>query len=541
MPKLVLAFPPYASATSPPLGVCALKGHLRKTVPEWEVVVEDLNLRVHAALVNSVRNGGRLNPGTFHNGPLDEAALLRADEVFHGLHTREFYYDPERYTLYGDMLLRLFDSEMRNSFLLEEVLRNNQPLPPLIHECAGLLLAAKPDVIGISTCYSQQAWFSFAIARALRERSACPIIFGGTFFFGNIEKILRTLGSIATAVISCEGEKALEIFLQSGCELQGVPGVHYLHRGNYLSTEAQMPADLDSLGLPDFSDLEVKSYFSPEPVIPVLTSRGCYWRKCAFCTHHKSAGMTYRCRSTAQVIEELKKHVDGGYSNFSFIDEMIPPARFRQLSEEILKNNLSINFYALARPEKQFTPELLALMHASGLRYILWGVESGNQRVLDLMQKGTKVEDVGQVLNYAHKAEIRNHCYIIVGFPTETLQEARDTMLFLEKHKEYISQVHRGTFTLDETSPIAAHPSAFGITKMWPRTESIVGRPLGYETSSGMSQDEAREAFASFLPFLRGFNPYSRILGSYRDHALLIYSRREQELDMTARRFPPWR
>ncbi len=251
--------------------------------------------------------------------------------------------------------------------------------------------------------------------------------------------------------------------------------------------------------------------------------------------------MTYRCGSVSDVIDEVKNHAAAGFSNFALIDEMIPPVRLRRISEEILKHQLSINFYALAKPEKGFTRDILDLARKAGLRYLLWGVESGNQRVLDLMRKGTKVEVISSVLRDAHEAGIRNHCYIIAGFPGETRAEAFDTMKFLDDHRGCISQTHRGTFTLDEESPVAADSAAFGITRTWRRTESIVPRPLGYECPEGMSQDEAKELFASFLPFLRAFNPYSPIFGSYRDHALLVYAKRGHELDMEARRFPGWR
>ncbi len=183
MPKVILTFPPFIAATSPPPGVCALKGYLGRTVPEWEVSVEDLNLRTHAALINGIRNGGRLNPRTFPNGVFDEVALLRADEVFHGLHPGEFYDDPVRYTLYGDMILRLLESEMQGSLLLEDILGKNAPLPPLLNKCAEFLLNRKPDAIGISVCHAQQAWFSMAPGEALRERSSCPIFSAGLFSF----------------------------------------------------------------------------------------------------------------------------------------------------------------------------------------------------------------------------------------------------------------------------------------------------------------------------------------------------------------------
>jgi len=159
--------------------------------------------------------------------------------------------------------------------------------------------------------------------------------------------------------VSGEGEWPLLHILSGDADSQPVPGVIRLKDGQLTSAPVAVENDLDALGEPDFSDLDLRAYYSPKPVIPMLTSRGCYWRRCAFCVHYKSAGLTYRRRSIAAVIDELRHHVANGVGHFALIDEMIAPARFSQLADAILAAGLDVHYYALAKPARQFDRELL--------------------------------------------------------------------------------------------------------------------------------------------------------------------------------------
>ena len=96
------------------------------------------------------------------------------------------------------------------------------------------------------------------------------------------------------------------------------------------------------------------------------------------------------------VIDMLRDFADQGIRNFAFIDEMIAPKHFEWLAKAIKDANLDIAYYALSKPVRYFTPQILSLMAESGCKYLLWGLESGNQPVLDLMDKGTIVADVAE-------------------------------------------------------------------------------------------------------------------------------------------------
>jgi hypothetical protein len=165
-------------------------------------------------------------------------------------------------------------------------------------------------------------------------------------------------------------------------------------------------------------------------------------------------------------------------------------------------------------------------------------VESANQRVLDLIDKGTKVDDVSNVLKNAHAAGIANHVFMICGFPTESEEEYAETLKFLDDHKDYIYAVHRGPFSLEPESPIMEHPERFGITRTWVVKDTAGGGRWSYEVNRGMSPERVLKVFVESLPFLRPFNPYARYLANFRDHALLIYGGPGVKLRPEARPFP---
>src|SRR5690242_18243013 len=131
---------------------------------------------------------------------------------------------------------------------------------------------------------------------------------------------------------------------------------------------------------------------------------------------------------------------------------------------------------------RRFGRELLGKMYDSGCRFILWGVESGCQRILDLMDKGTKVSETEQVLEDARAAGLKNHVFVIFGFPTETQEELQLTLDLLARHKAAIAMVHRGVYELEPGSPAFAHPEKFSITRTWPSATPGV---FNYECSTG--------------------------------------------------------
>lgn len=534
--NLLLVFPPFAQITSPPLGICCLKGYLEQALPNWNVSTLDLNLQLHRQLFKIIQQRPVLSHSNFPEGSLGEIALSHMELVFQGHAPLEFYQRPDRYNMYADLLLRLVAGEQ--SYIQSILTANEGQPPPIINTWCEDLLKAKPNAIGISICYNQQLAYGLILARAIKKLTNVPIILGGGYFNDDSVEFLEYCQAYVDYVITGEGEQPLATLLSQLDSPTDIPGLTRIVQGHAVASPPEFHANIDLLGHPNFSDLEPKEYYSPEPVIPILTARGCYWRRCAFCTHYRSAGLTFRKHSIEFVIAELERHVARGIKHFAFIDEMISPQHFADLAEAIITAKLDIRYYALAKPVKQFSKKLLQRIHLSGCCFLLWGLESGSQRVLDLMEKGTKITDIELVLKHATNAGIYNHVYIIAGFPTETRQEYGETIELLSRNRNYIHTVHRGTFCLERGAPIFNNPAQFNITKIWTVGNNPLTPSYQYECASGMSQIEVRDVFATSLPFLRAFNPFAPRLSNFRDHTLLIYSFHGQALKSRPRLFP---
>jgi len=528
--RLALIFPPMTMPTSPPLGIAVLKAYLGRELPEWEVTVLDLNLWLFHWLVEGIGNGRiGLSAELQSDVGADAAMLAAAAALFSGRDLEGFYERAERYDHAGDIFLRL--TEAFGKVLAGECdqWERTGRSSPVLEAMAAQIDGLAPDAVGISVLMTAQLPAAAMLGRLQREqRGRRVLIGGGCFTTENSRHFLLRHPGAADAVVVGAGEEPLELFLK-GRDPRRMPCASFLVDGQIqqtLCSEGHKNIVWDRA--PDFEGFDLDGYFSPERVAPLLLARGCYWRKCAFCVHHVSGGNVYRPSKIPLAIESMRRLVDQGIRRFSLVDEMIPPGRFLELAQAIQEARLDIAYYAMARPEPGFSRVIFREMAASGCKYLLWGVESGSQRMLDLMNKGTRVETISRVLRDARAAGIANHVFIMCGFPTETADEWAATLSFLAEHRQAIQAVHRGIFLLEEGSEVHKYPERFQIEDVRVRRETPLGPRLGYRCRSGMDAHEVMARFQAALPFLRTFHPHARCLANFRDHALLYYQRAAQ-------------
>lgn len=200
----------------------------------------------------------------------------------------------------------------------------------------------------------------------------------------------------------------------------------------------------------------------------------------------------YRTFSIDKVIETIK-HLRNSYncSHFVFHDDELPSERAEKISEAILNNNLkNISIYTYARLTGGYNSnKVLGYLSKAGFSTIAWGIESGSQRVLNLMNKGTKVSEMSQILKKSSKNGIANLCFIFFGFPGETKREAHQTIKFLKNHADYIEEVMSGVFVHRLSSPIEKNPEKWGID---------IKKYGSYSNKNGMSAEEARVIHSKF-------------------------------------------
>ncbi|WP_437552545.1 radical SAM protein [Sorangium sp. So ce367] len=362
----------------------------------------------------------------------------------------------------------------------------------------------RADVVGISVIYHGQVYPALSLARWLRHRNPhTKILMGGPIFTVHRERLKchAWLFDWVDAFAIYEGESPLVGYLDAlarprrsllGHPLDGVPGLIWRAPDGVHETGAPTPIDVNRLPCPDFDGLPVSDYHMPEPVLPLLASRGCYWR-CAFCTHHYIYGESYRVRSPERINTDLQILRERyGSRHIYFVDESMSPKLLRHISNALLDVRSDVRWGCELRTERNLSREDLEKAFASGCRVFSFGVESANQRVLDLMEKGITVPEIDRIIEQAADAGIHNHVMCIVGFPGEEEHEAEDTLRFVARHRDDIDLVGFSFFYLLRHSPVERSPRTYSVREMRELRHGYdFEERLAYEVESGIDQETA--------------------------------------------------
>jgi len=356
--------------------------------------------------------------------------------------------------------------------------------------------AESPDLIGISITYSGQIIPSLTLARLLKSR--CPeahICLGGAILSSMHGELQQnpSIFAVADSIAVWEGEHALlglARALENETALVAIPNLLYLDHDQVQATSLHIE-DVNNLPTPDYSGLPLELYLTPEVTALLPTERGCYWKRCAFCTISMSMH-TYRPRKIELVLEDMKNL--GQQLNtrcFFLANDATPPARMRALAQAISAEELDFIWQTEARLEKSLTPETCRTLVVGGCRRLMLGLESASPRVLALMEKGVTIDQAARAIHNCHDPGIATHVFFILGFPTETRQETRETLAFVHDHHAVIQSINYAQFDFNCGSKVYNDPARYGITWMErPPSDWLNGNIYTYEVSHGMSPDE---------------------------------------------------
>lgn len=222
--------------------------------------------------------------------------------------------------------------------------------------------------------------------------------------------------------------------LEDGLPLDLVPGLAFRDgTAIHVTSDAPPLADYDALPIPAYDLLpSLAPYFisarAGRPFTIMYASKGCPFA-CSFCT---VARTSWRYRSADSVLEELRYLRDHHkVRTVSFFDETFTmnKRRVRELCEGIRREGLEIRWYCNTRVHL-VDPDLLKAMREAGCGGISFGVESGNQGILDSVSKQATVAQAENAIRWAKEARIKTYCAFILGLPGETRETAMDTIRF---------------------------------------------------------------------------------------------------------------
>src|SRR5213593_3996537 len=260
--------------------------------------------------------------------------------------------------------------------------------------------AERPDVVGTSIVLQQQIFSTMTFCKLIKEHFPnIHVTVGGNTVTRLRDVLPETpkLFALFDSAVIYEGETA---FLQlveavgAGRELAGIPNLMYRDASGIHASSLSYAEDMSSLPPPDFDGLPLEKYFVPHRILPYLATRGCYWGRCEFCDHGEGYTAGYRTKKIQEIIDEigyLKNKY--GAKHFHFTDESYPPALFRKLSRGLIDSKMDIIWTTHMRFEKSLLDsQVWQDARDSGCRYLHFGYESGNERVLKLMDKATTTE-----------------------------------------------------------------------------------------------------------------------------------------------------
>ena len=317
------------------------------------------------------------------------------------------------------------------------------------------------DVIGVTatTLLYKSAMRLIAIAKQVHPQSFT--ILGGSHGTFWDENALNKYPSL-DIVVRREGETIfIEILnkLQAKASLGNVQGITFRNQKGKIIRNSDRPfiEDLDSLPFPAHHLLPLTTLKRMGKVLfPLITSRGCvYW--CDFCSTVRMFGRGYRMRSPENVVDEMEMiHDKYGANQFTFYDDAFTVNRDRvmKICEELHSRKLDLIWDCGTRVD-MVDRELLKRMHNAGCIAVWLGVESGSEIILDAMNKGIKLSKTRLAYKTAHEVGLMTIANVVLGFPGETEQTARETINFVKELNPddvgfYVATPYPGTPLYDQ-------------------------------------------------------------------------------------------
>ncbi len=259
-------------------------------------------------------------------------------------------------------------------------------------------------------------------AAQIGKEAGCITVMGGVHMALFARETL-TYDYIDFGVIG-EGEETMVKLcdaLEKGESYEHMPGLAYMKDGEVVLGPAVLIQDLDALPFPAFDLLPMDKYSSIiglNPVTTMMGSRGCPYL-CGFCFKTPS-DRKYRRRSAKNIVDEIV-HVKETYGvrEVMFYDDLMPPNYIQELCDEILSRGVKIAWEVPQRVNL-VTPDLLRLMHKAGCRMLRYGVEQGDEAMMQIVEKRITKDQVRKVFKWTKQAGIHTFAYFIIGYVGET-------------------------------------------------------------------------------------------------------------------------
>jgi anaerobic magnesium-protoporphyrin IX monomethyl ester cyclase len=307
-------------------------------------------------------------------------------------------------------------------------------------EVAGRIAEESPEYVGIS-CLTTSMPFANRLAKEVKEATGAYVVLGGihptifpekTLENGDIDFVIRGEGEIAFPALidAVEGRRGIgEVY-----------GLAYRDGKGVRAGRTVEVKDLDCLPYPAWDLFPRERYDSVSMrgrvgILSIASSRGCPYR-CIFCTaSNRYVGGTYRVRDPKKVADEMAYMREKyGVREFIFTDPLFPAGKAGgdALCDELIARGIEARWAAEIRAGSAGL-DSLRKMKAAGCGTVALGVESGNQRILDGLCKGIRLEEVDETVAHAKSAGLDTLCFFLFGSPSDTAETMSETVEYAKR------------------------------------------------------------------------------------------------------------
>lgn len=288
-----------------------------------------------------------------------------------------------------------------------------------------------PDYIGI-TAASLDYQEVYDLISKIKEGFDIPVIMGGPHASVVKEQILQY--SKTDLVVYGEGEKTI-LDIARGLHPGKIKGLIWRNKQReiVINPPRELLFNLDELPFPKYQKFSLDKYL--EHKIPLIAERGCPYG-CTYCAARLILGRGFRKRSPENILEEIKYWYKKGYRDFGFNDDEFTGDNewAEKICDLIIKNNLKTTFELRTGVRVDRVNEgLIRKMKEAGFFFFAFGVESADQKVLNLMKKGTTPAQTKRAVKLVNKHGLESSGFFIIGLPGDTPSKFRKTLNFAKK------------------------------------------------------------------------------------------------------------
>jgi|TARA_Y100000310_G_C20701447_1_gene830347 radical SAM superfamily enzyme YgiQ (UPF0313 family) len=282
---------------------------------------------------------------------------------------------------------------------------------------------------------SCQVLNALKLASKIKEQNKdIKIVIGGSHIASTKEELFKYTKDVDYLMYG-EAEKAFYDLYNAKNEedLSKISGLIYRSEDTIKINPNVPITNLDELPFPDLNLVKLDKYnayyVKSLPVATIMGTRGCVFR-CTFCDQFATMGRQFRHRSPKNIVDEIEHNL----KNFNTKDIIFKDSTFTsnkewvyEICKEIMDRGLKINWSCNTRVS-MVDKDLLKAMKDAGSYMMAFGIEAGSQHVLNLMKKGTRVEQAYEATKLCKQAGIETTGYFMIGNPGEKEEDALKTI-----------------------------------------------------------------------------------------------------------------